>query len=64
MSPAQIPLGYYTHLNFAFSLIDPVSFQLAPMASDVAQLYGGLAALKAQQPNLEIWLSIGKIDSN
>jgi len=60
MAASQIPLGYYTHLNFAFSLIDPVSFQLTPMSSDVGLLYDTLSALKGGQADLEIWISIGK----
>jgi len=62
MSASQIPLGFYTHLNFAFSLIDPVTFQLSPMAPDVATLYDSLAALRGTQKSLEIWISIGKIN--
>ncbi|CAG8236650.1 unnamed protein product [Penicillium salamii] len=59
MKPSQIPLGYYTHLNFAFAYIDPDSFQMAPMASDVAALYKNVTLLKQQQDDLEVWISIG-----
>lgn len=59
MKPSQIPLGYYTHLNFAFAYIDPDSFQMAPMASDVAALYENVTILKQQQADLKVWISIG-----
>lgn len=59
MTPEKIPLGYYTHINFAFALIDPVSFNIAPMSDDVAALYSRVTALKARQPGLQVWISIG-----
>ncbi len=59
MKPEDIPLGYYTHINFAFASIDPSSFTIAPMASDVAALYGGVTGLKSSQPGLQVWISIG-----
>lgn len=59
MKPSQIPLGYYTHLNFAFASIDPDSFQMAPMSSDVAALYRDVTFLKQSQPDLKVWISIG-----
>lgn len=59
ISPKQIPLGYYTHINFAFAYIDPDTFQMAPMAPDVAALYQDVTALKQSQPDLQVWISIG-----
>lgn len=59
MAPADIPLGYYTHINFAFALIDPDTYDIAPMSDDVAALYDDVTALKANQPDLEVWISIG-----
>jgi chitinase len=59
MTPEKIPLGYYTHINFAFVLIDPDSFTIAPMGDDVAALYQRVTALKALQPGLQVWVSIG-----
>jgi chitinase len=59
MQPDEIPLGYYTHINFAFALIDPVTFNIAPMADSVAELYDDVTYLKARQPGLEVWISIG-----
>ena len=53
MSPEQIPLGYYTHINFAFAYINPGPFLVDPMGLDVAALYKNVTALKAKQPGLE-----------
>jgi chitinase len=59
MSPEQVPLGYYTHINYAFAYIDPNTLQIAPMDSKVGSLYLQVSSLKANQPGLKVWLSIG-----
>ena len=59
MTPDNIPLGYYTHINFAFASIDPDTFEMAPMADDVAKLYSNVTDLKKRQPGLEVWISVG-----
>ena len=58
MTPKKILLGYYTHINFAFVLIDPDTFAIAPMGDDVAALYTRVTALKAAQPRLKVWISV------
>lgn len=35
MAPEDIPLGYWTHINFAFAFINPTTFELAPMSNEV-----------------------------
>ncbi|RDB24966.1 Chitotriosidase-1 [Hypsizygus marmoreus] len=59
MYPEGIPIGAYTHLNFAFAFIDPSSFKVAPMSSDDPALYSRFTALKNTNPGLETWISIG-----
>lgn len=59
MAPADIPLGYYTHINFAFALVDPVTFHVAPMDSETASHYNEVTDLKAKQPGLEVWIAVG-----
>jgi chitinase len=59
MAPKDIPLGYYTHINFAFALIDPNTFRIAPMDADTASRYKEVTALKGRQKNLEVWIAIG-----
>ncbi len=59
MSPNQIPLGVYTHLNYAFVSIDPATFRIVDMDSFTGSLYSQITALKLKDPNLEIWVSVG-----
>ncbi|KAL2861039.1 chitinase [Aspergillus lucknowensis] len=59
MTPAEIPLGYYSHINFAFALIDPKTFQLVSMDEKTGTLYNPVGMLKARQPDLQVWLAIG-----
>ncbi|KAH8803723.1 glycoside hydrolase superfamily [Xylogone sp. PMI_703] len=54
-----IPVEAYTHLNFAFMLIDPNSFEIVPMDDGQPELYSRFTALKKSKPGLETWLSIG-----
>jgi chitinase len=59
MTPEQIPLGYYTHINFAFSLIDPSTHRLTPMDEKTGKLYSSVSKLKLLQPGLQVWLAVG-----
>ncbi|KAL5363820.1 glycoside hydrolase superfamily [Aspergillus floccosus] len=59
MDARDIPLGYYTHINFAFALINPKTFHLADMDGDTGKSYRELASIKIKQPNLQIYLAIG-----
>ncbi|KAI9041496.1 glycoside hydrolase [Aspergillus affinis] len=59
MPAEDIPLGYYTHLNFAFAYIDPLTYRVAPMDPATASRYRQVTALKARQPGLEVWIAIG-----
>jgi chitinase len=59
MQPKDIPLGYYTHINFAFGLIDPNSFNVVPMEASMVPLFDQVTILKQQQVGLQTWISIG-----
>ncbi|KAL1957767.1 hypothetical protein VTO42DRAFT_5485 [Malbranchea cinnamomea] len=59
MKPEDIPLGWYTHINFAFALVNPKTFHIDPMDPDTASLYTRVTALKSRQPGLEVWIAIG-----
>jgi chitinase len=59
MTPDQLPLGIYTHINYAFGYIDPVTFRIANMDSVVGSYYEKVTALKARNPGLQVWISIG-----
>jgi chitinase len=57
--PEDIPLGIYTHLNFAFATIDPHSFEVRPASKGDVDLYRRLTALKKQDPDLKVFIAIG-----
>ncbi|KNG45018.1 glycoside hydrolase family 18 protein [Stemphylium lycopersici] len=59
MEPEDIPLGHWTHINFAFALINPKTFHIEDMDPDTGSRYGRVAALKERQPNLKIWIAVG-----
>lgn len=54
MLPEQIPVAAYTHINFAFAMIDPVSFAVAPMSDGDVELYSRVTGLKSLYPDLEV----------
>ena len=57
--PEGIPSGAYTHLNYAFAFVDPGSFKVAPMSDSDIPLYTRFTGLKANDPGLQTWISIG-----
>ncbi|EJT72530.1 hypothetical protein GGTG_09395 [Gaeumannomyces tritici R3-111a-1] len=59
MKPADIPLGYYTHIFYSFALIDPHSFHVVAMDAETASHYDEVTSLKASQQGLEVWIAIG-----
>ena len=56
MAPEDIPLGYYTHINFAFALVNPTTFHIEDMGPDTAALYDRVSALKSRDPDLKVWI--------
>lgn len=59
MYPGRIPQGVYTHINFAFASIDPVSFNVVPSAASDESLYPLMQALKTRDLGLQTWIAIG-----
>ncbi|KAH7202902.1 uncharacterized protein BKA55DRAFT_600509 [Fusarium redolens] len=58
--PEQIPIGLYTHINFAFATINPKTFLVEMKDKDNdGNLYERLTALKKKDPDLKIYLAIG-----
>ncbi|KAK6700738.1 hypothetical protein SNK04_010675 [Fusarium graminearum] len=57
--PEQIPLGVYTHLNFAFATVNPKTFEVLPSSASDLRLYKRLASLKKQDPDLKVMIAIG-----
>ncbi|KAL8831397.1 MAG: hypothetical protein Q9170_005311 [Blastenia crenularia] len=59
VTPEDLNLSGYSHVNFAFAFFDPSSFQIAPMDSNSAGLYSRFTALKNKYGGLQTWISVG-----
>ncbi|KAL8658049.1 MAG: hypothetical protein Q9226_001309 [Calogaya cf. arnoldii] len=59
MSPEEIPIGSYTHLNFAFAFINPSTYAVAPMDQDQVGLYKRVTKLKSLNPGMQVWIAVG-----
>lgn len=57
--PEQIPIGLYTHINFAFGTINPKTFALEANAYEDKAMYKRLMFLKQKDKRLKIYLAIG-----
>ncbi len=57
--PENIPLGVYTHLNFAFASINPDTFEIVPAGPKDRELYKRLTYLKKMDPDLSVFIAIG-----
>jgi chitinase len=57
--PEQILIGLYTHINFAFGVVDPKTSKFGPLAPQDINLYKLLLLLKQQDPALKIYIAIG-----
>lgn len=59
VSPEDLNLDGFTHINFAFSFFDASSFEITSMDSNAASLYSRFTALKDKKSGLQAWISIG-----
>jgi GH18 family chitinase len=57
--PEDIPLGVYTHINFAFASIDPVTYTIVPSLPNDPGLYRRLTNLKRSDLDLKVYIAIG-----
>ncbi|KAH6957703.1 hypothetical protein BKA56DRAFT_562252 [Ilyonectria sp. MPI-CAGE-AT-0026] len=57
--PEQIPIGLYTHINFAFATINPLTFLVHAAEDADIKIYKRLMALKKKDPDLKIYLALG-----
>jgi chitinase len=57
--PEQIPLGVYSHINFAFATIDPKTFKVGPSDDRDVELYRRLTSLKTYDKDLKVMIAIG-----
>ncbi|RMZ26038.1 hypothetical protein D0859_09904 [Hortaea werneckii] len=56
---SDIDATKWTHINFAFALIDKTTYEVAQMAPTDVQQYMQLTDLKRHNPNLKVFISIG-----
>lgn len=57
--PEDVPVGVYTHINFAFAVIDPVLYRIAPASASDMHLYKQVTDLKRRDKNLKVFIAIG-----
>ncbi|KAM5450834.1 putative chitinase [Microsporum canis] len=58
-TPEQLSLTGITHLNFAFMLLNPITFEITPMTNTSSELIPRVIALKKKYPGLQVWAAIG-----
>ncbi|TGO46552.1 hypothetical protein BCON_0318g00020 [Botryotinia convoluta] len=58
-TPDMIPLGTYTHINFVFASIDPITFSIIPGDPSDVELYEQVPMHKPLQPDLQVFIAIG-----
>ncbi|KAL4744802.1 hypothetical protein BDW72DRAFT_199248 [Aspergillus terricola var. indicus] len=57
--PEQIPIGVYTHLNYAFASIDPETFEVLAGSQREIEMMKRLTSLKESDPDLKVYVAIG-----
>lgn len=62
-SPATIDASAWTHLFYAFALIDPNTFKISQMNSFDTELYPQFTSLKQSNPSLKVFISVGGWDA-
>ena len=62
-SPETIDASAWTHLFYAFALIDTKSFKISQMNSFDTQLYTRFTSLKQANPSLKVFISVGGWDA-
>lgn len=57
--PEQIPLGAYSHINFAFATFDPETYEVLPADNRDKDLYKRVTGLKTYNPNVKVLIALG-----
>ncbi|KAH8883396.1 glycoside hydrolase, partial [Thozetella sp. PMI_491] len=57
--PENVPVGVYSHLNFAFASVDPATFAIVPADPADVELYKRLTDMKNMDPQLKVYIAIG-----
>ncbi|KAL8492982.1 hypothetical protein ACS0TY_024259 [Phlomoides rotata] len=64
LPPSTIPTSYFTHIFYAFVLVDPTSFQILITPYDEQQMLDFTSSLHAANPPANAMLSIGGAGAN
>lgn len=59
VSPEELNVVGFTHINYGFMLFDPTTFAIAPADGNDTLLMPRFTDLKTTNPGLETWISIG-----
>ncbi|KAI9650603.1 hypothetical protein NHQ30_000621 [Ciborinia camelliae] len=59
ISPSDLNLAGFTHLNMAFAYFDPSSFTITSMDANMASMLSDFTAVKSTYSGLETWISVG-----
>jgi len=59
VSPEELNVTGFTHINFAFLLFDPNTFAIAPANANDTSLIARFTDLKTANPGLQTWVAIG-----
>ncbi|KAG2414552.1 hypothetical protein HFD88_003743 [Aspergillus terreus] len=57
--PERIPPGVYTHINVAYAVIDPDTFEVRPSLLADINLFTRLTDLKRSDPDLKVYIALG-----
>jgi chitinase len=63
IAPEDIDPTMWTHINYAFALIDPSSFKIAKMNTYDDLLYPRVIDLKMRSPGLKVFIAVGGWDA-
>jgi GH18 family chitinase len=59
VSPEDLNLDGFTHLNFAFVFFNPTTFEIVPMDKNAGELLSRFTKLKEKKSGLQTWVSVG-----
>jgi chitinase len=59
VEPEDLNVDGFTHLNFAFAYFDPDTYEIQAMDTQSGSLFARFTGLKANNPSLQTWISIG-----
>lgn len=59
VSPEDLNLRGFTHINFAFVFFHPQTYEIVPMDKNAGDLLHRFTKLKEKKPGLQTWVSVG-----